>query len=248
MGLSIHAARRSSALLIASLGWRLPTPGPARALEVAKRTEEEIVERSLYSPPSPERLSFSQQVSDAITIKSMRGVWAMREYDKSNLLIASGTLTFRGSDSTPDKGTVVYEGEAASGRGPWLLKADGFGRNQMGKGGVIEQKALWKLRRPAASGGTFSGTFTYEGRVNVPSYTGLRPDATVEGPIVELINGGKPKGGSERRVGRYEASLLRLLTDEDEQASIDSAAAGGAPEALKVVCIASNAAKRCSRQ
>jgi hypothetical protein len=244
---SFHLARRSTALLIL-FGSRFSTiPEPARAIEVAKRTDEEKVERGLYSPPAPERQSFSQQVADAITIKSMRGVWSVREYDQSSKLIATGTLTFRGADSSPDKGTVVYIGEAASGRGPWLLKADGFGRNPMGPGGVIEQKALWKLRRPATSAGLFAGTFTYEGRVKVPSYTSWRPDATVEGPIVELVNGGNTKGGYERRVGRYEATLLRLLTEEEEKASSDSAQAGGAPEAMKVICLASNAAKRCSR-
>ena len=244
----VHLARRSTALLILSLGTRFPTiPEPARAIEVAKRTEEETIERGLYSPPAPERQSFSQQVADAITIKSMRGVWSVREYDQSSKLIATGTLTFRGADSSPDKGTVMYKGDAAPGRGPWLLKADGFGRNPMGPGGVIEQKALWKLRRPAGNGSIFAGTHTYEGRVTVPSYTGSRPDATVEGPIVELVNGGNTKGGYERRVGRYEATLLRLLTEEEEKASSDSAQAGGAPEAMKVICLASNAAKRCSR-
>ena len=41
----------------------------------------------------------------------------------------------------------MYEGEAPSGRGPWIIKSDGFGRNPEGTGGIIEQKALWKLRR-----------------------------------------------------------------------------------------------------
>ena len=51
---------------------------------------------------------------------------------------------------------MSYAGEAASGRGPWIIKADGFGRSPTGVGGAIERKALWKLRRGAA------GTFTYD--------------------------------------------------------------------------------------
>ena len=69
-----------------------------------------------------------------------------------------------------------------------MIKPDGFGRSPTGVGGAIERKALWKLRRGA------SDTFTYAGRVNVASYdnTGLA-DAAVDGDIVELINGGKPR-------------------------------------------------------
>ena len=218
------------------------------AVEPPVRTSEEILQRALYAAPAPTVASNQQQLSDAITIRSMRGVWALQEYGLDGKLIASGTIIFRGADSSPDKGQVAYVGEAAAGRGPWLLKADGFGRSKTGRGGVIEQKALFKLRRPPADGAKFAGTFTYEGRVNVPSYTGPKPDATLAGPITELINGGKPKGGSERRVGRYEAQLLRLLSDDDEStAAYDSAAAGGAPEAMQVVCLATNAAARCSR-
>jgi len=90
----------------------------------------------------------------------MRGVWTLREYATDGTLTATGTLTFRGAYSTPDKGQVTdrmrsgcgglvhtreerrvilcapvlsqvtYVGEAAGGRGPWILKPDGFGRRQ----------------------------------------------------------------------------------------------------------------------
>ena len=42
--------------------------------------------------------------------------------------------------------------------------------------------------------------------MDVTSYAadGL-PDAFITGEIIELINGGKPKGGSERRVGSFRA-------------------------------------------
>ena len=67
-------------------------------------------------------------------------------------------------------------------------KADGFGRSPSGKkGGAIERKALWKLRRGAGK-----GTFTFAGRVRVASYRadGL-PEATIAGDIVELEDAAK---------------------------------------------------------
>ena len=166
-------------------------------------------QQALYGGGAPEVKRQTQQVSDAIRIKTMRGVWQLREYPKDSGAATHGTVTFQGS-TLEARGRAVYEGEAPSGRGPWIIKSDGFGRNPEGTGGIIEQKALWKLRRGDA------GTFTYAGRVAVPSFTGDRPDAFISGDIIQLIDGGRPKGGSERVVGRFEATLLRLLTSEDE--------------------------------
>ena len=158
-----------------------------------KKSDEELL-RQLYAPPV-EMQTFRQQMSDAITIQSMKGVWSFRESFAGRPATA-GVLTFRGADFA-ERGVVTYTGEAASGRGPWVIKADGFGRSPSGKvGGAIERKALWKLRRGSG------GTFTFAGRVNVASYRapdGL-PDAKITGNIVELIAGGKPKGGSEKVV------------------------------------------------
>ena len=119
--------------------------------------------------------------------------------------------------------------DSNAGRGLWIIKADGFGRSPRGVGGAIERKALWKLRRGA------EGTFTYAARINVAGYApdGL-PDASIDGDVIQLINGGKPKGGEERVVGTFRATLLRRLTAGEEQASSDSAAAGAAPQALTV--------------
>ena len=192
---------------------------PPRAMRAAD-DDLRRAQQQLYNP-LPEIQPFTSQVSDAIRIKTMRGVWRLREVDKAGRA-TEGWLTFRGSP-LEERGKVSYEGGAAAGRGPWILKADGFGPNPEGKpGGIIEQKALWKLRRGS------SGTFQYAGRLYVPSYTGDKPDASIEGSVVELINGGKPKGGSEKVVGKFEASLSRLLTAEDE-------GEGGASEAIQVV-------------
>jgi hypothetical protein len=214
-------------LLIAGLVG-VPLGPSALAFEVASRTEQQKLELQLYAPPAPTVVSYRQQVSDAITIKSMRGVWQLQETFTGGGT-RSGTLLFRGAE-TEVRGTVSYSGEAASGRGPWILKSDGFGRSPTGKGGAIEQKVLWKLRRGAG------GTFTYAARVNVASYgpDGL-PDASVDGEIIELVNGGKPKGGYEKKVGTFRAVLKRQLRPEEEEAVVsDGAAAGGAPQALQL--------------
>lgn len=116
---SWHLARRSAAsafastLLAAATLHRLP----ARAIDVPQRTEQQRLEQQLYAPP-PRVEAYRQQLSDAILIKSLRGVWSLRETFKGKHLTA-GILTFRGAEGE-DKGQVTYEGEAASGRGPWV--------------------------------------------------------------------------------------------------------------------------------
>lgn len=208
----------------------LPSPAPARALQVDIRPAEQTLQRQLYAPPPPVQ-SFSQQLSDAQPFKTMRGVWELRELDMQGRPGLTGQLIFRGAGGElAERGSVVFSSGEISARGVWILKADGFGRSQTGKGGVIEKKAIWKLRRA-------EGTYTYAGRVNVPSFNGQRPDAVIEGPVVQLINGGKPKGGSEKQVGRFQAKLIDLLTEADEEAAVDSAAAGGRPESLQLVCV-----------
>jgi hypothetical protein len=201
------------------------------AIEVPVRSEQEMLERQLYSPAPPTTQSYGQQLSDAIPIKSMRGVWSVREkFDGRPAYF--GILTFRGptTATTEDKGQVVYSGEATEGLGPWIIKSDGFGRDPENKGGIIEMKALWKLRRRPidGGGGGVAGTYTYSGRIKVNRRAENRdrlPDASIEGDIIELINGGKPKGGSERKVGTFNAVLERQLTTAEDEAS-------GAPEAL----------------
>ena len=192
----------------------------------------EVPERSvsdeslLYAAPPPTVVPYQQQVQDAITIQSMRGVWQLREEFRGQPDAFVGKLYFRGA-TTEERGGVAYEGDAANGRGLRVIKPDKADRPPASAAPTA--KALWKLRRGA------SGTFTYAGRVNVAGYdnTGLA-DAAVDGDIVQLINGGKPKGGSERVVGKFRATLLRRLTESEEAASTDSAAAGGAPESLVV--------------
>ena len=220
---------RRCALLAAALVASTTNKRPLFALEVVvpSRTDAQILEQKLYAP-LPESRTYQQQVNDAITIQSMIGSWKLQE-TYNGQQTQTGTLTFRGA-AFEERGSVLYAGEAANGRGPWIIKADGFGRSPEGKvGGAIERKALWKLRRGQ------SGTFQYAGRVAVASYRadGL-PRASIEGDIVQLINGGKPKGGTERKVGVFKAVLERRLTAAEEQASTDSAAAGGQPEMLQM--------------
>lgn len=212
-----------------------PTIFPVHAIDLEQSSYDRTLQRQIYSP-LPQIQSYGQQLSDAQPIKTMRGIWQLREYDKHGKLLNSGSLTFRGpGGELAERGTVTYTGDGAAGRGPWILKPDGFGRSSTGMGAIIEKKAVWKLRRGS------EGSYAFAGRVNVPSFTGIMPNAVVEGPIIKLINGGLPKGGTEVQVGRFQAELRQLLSAEDEEASVDSVAAGGAPESLQLVCVESQA-------
>ena len=168
---STPLTRRAASALITAALCKAP---PAPAIEIPERTEQQRLEQSLYAAPAPVVQSFRQQVSDAISIRSMRGVWSLREISSSGS-VKTGTMTFRGA-VTEDKGSVSYTGDAVSGRGPWIIKPDGFGRNPNAKGGMIEQKAIWKLRRSGEGG----GTYTYAGRIDVTAAP------KIEGEIIEL--------------------------------------------------------------
>ena len=54
----------------------------------------------------------SPQVRDAIRIKTMRGVWQLREYGKDGG-VTEGMVTFRGSP-LEERGRAVYAGDAAA--------------------------------------------------------------------------------------------------------------------------------------
>ena len=56
----------------------LATPPPAYALEVARRSDVAFEQQQLYNPPPPVT-SYQQQVSDAITIQTMKGAWRLEE-------------------------------------------------------------------------------------------------------------------------------------------------------------------------
>mmetsp|Transcript_75417 Transcript_75417/g.125736 ORF Transcript_75417/g.125736 Transcript_75417/m.125736 type:complete len:247 (-) Transcript_75417:144-884(-) len=223
-------SRRTATSFIAAAVSLIAPLHDSGAFEVPGRIDQERLEQQLYTVPPPAVVPYQQQVNDAITIQSMRGLWQITETFITPRREVSGILTFRGAEFE-ERGTVTYSGDAESGRGPWIIKADGFGRAPIGKvGGAIERKGLFKLRRGLA------GTFTYAGRITVLGYAsdGL-PDATIEGDIIQLINGGKTRGGREDKVGTFRAKLERRLTTAEEQAASDSAAAGGQPETLNVV-------------
>ena len=124
--------------------WPLDAAG---AYEVPGKTDRQLLEQRLYQM-QPNVVPYQQQVSDAITIQSMKGVWALQESFRTAKV--AGTLTFQGAVGE-EKGTVAYDGDAARGRGPWIIKADGFGRSPRGVGGAIERKALWSVPLPASS-------------------------------------------------------------------------------------------------
>lgn len=157
----------------------------------------------LYGRPALQPQSYRQQLADAIPLKTMRGVWSVRETFLDGAEPVSGTATFTGQLDNDGAGEVLWAGAAGQARGRWLLKPDGFGRDADGKG-IIQTKAAWKLRR--AGGGS---ALIYSGRVLVPSRTGRRPDAVIlDGCIDELVD---KRSGATRKVGDFEASLLQLL-------------------------------------
>jgi hypothetical protein len=60
-------------------------------------------------------------MSDAITIRDMRGVWRLQENFAGGGSAATGALFFRGAEGE-ERGAVTYAGTAANGRGPWIIK------------------------------------------------------------------------------------------------------------------------------
>ena len=84
----------------------------------------------------------------------MRGVWRLQE-TFSGSARSTGTLTFRGAEGE-ERGAVSYAGEAPSGRGPWIIKADGFGRSPAGLSPKDDHEAITTsgIVAEAAMGGT----------------------------------------------------------------------------------------------
>ena len=192
------ARRLAAALLSASL---LSPP--------LRRVASALEPRQALEPLLPQ--SARQQISDAIPLKSMRGVWRLRETRGDGGPRLEGKLMFTGAadlvtDSTNRNGAVVYTPAdgGASASGVWVLKTAGFGRDAMGRG-VVEVKAAWKLRRDG-------GKYVYSGRVRVP-YEYM---AFCEGDV-KLLGGAD--GRDERLVGGFEAELLRPLSAEEENAA-----------------------------
>eukprot|EP00965_Chrysotila_dentata_P172819 5702758-Pleurochrysis_carterae.AAC.1 len=195
MAVLSHLPRRAASSLAVVLGAMCTQRTPAADF---------LVDQSDQLQPQ----FYADQLSDAIPLKTMRGVWRLREF-RNNGDRLTGMLTCTGSVENPNKGELFYESgdQSSTAKGVWLLKPNGFGRDLSGKG-IIELNARWKLRRP-------DGAYVYSGRVRVPSFTGRRPDATIEGNVLKLE--GKD-GRSERKVGEFEADLQRLLTASDELA------------------------------
>ena len=124
------------------------------------------------------------------------------------------------------EGTLVYSGRAA------VTSFSGDRPNAVIKGPIVQ--LVSSLCAPC-----LQRSHKLMDRISGPDLR-LRLLPTV---IHTQINGGKPKGGSEKKVGSFEAELTRFLTAAEEEASVDSAAAGGAPQELQVVCVASTSVR-----
>ena len=166
----------------------------------------------LYGQAPLEPQPYAQQVADAMPLKTMRGVWSVRErYDGSATRAATANITFRGPVSSPNKGEVLWVStdgaeEQRQARGLYLLRPDGFGRDASGKG-IIIMKASWKLKRA-------EGPYIYSARIEVPRVgaDGLPEAKITEGSIELLVD---KVSGRTRRLGSFEAELSSPLDEAD---------------------------------
>ena len=154
-------------------------------------------QQALYGGGAPEVKRQTQQVSDAITIRSMKGVWQFKEVFTSPARVSrEGTLYFRGAE-LEERGTVTYAGDAANGRGPWIIKADGFGRSPAGR--VEARAAPTRLRAPPYQLGS--------SRWPLPRAPPLASLMTADGRVPPLWATGAV---ASRRLGRRGDALDRL--------------------------------------
>jgi len=215
---SMSSPRRAVLLSGLLYGLGIAQPVPAEQIGQESTTKDSSIDTMRFPSRETKIKSLDQQMKETVIFTTMNGVWKFDEYDNKGELFASGTLTFTG-DPRGSKGKVEYRGDGqliASGRGRWSLRADGFAKNPIGKGGVVRNSALWNLRRDE------SGVFAYFGLVKVDGFTRGRADAMVEGDIIKLVKGGNVNavgGGYEKKVGTFTANLRRLLTEEENDAS-----------------------------
>jgi len=114
-------------------------------------------------------------------------------------------------------------------------------------------KALWKLRRG------LEGTFIYSGRASVTSFTGERPNASIQGPIVQLVRQARlppmlsyKRKESEERVrdgscARCAVLIMARCIVRRSTAAILKAGVRRRLDALKRICVASSLPKRRRR-
>lgn len=215
---SVSPPRRAVLLSGLLYGLGIAQPGVAEQIGQESTSKDSSIDTMRFPSRETKIKSLNQQMKETVIFNTMNGVWKFDEYDNKGELFASGTLTFTG-DPRGSKGKVEYHGDGqliASGRGRWSMRADGFAKNPLGKGGVVRNSALWNLRRDEL------GVFAYFGLVKVDGFTRGRADAIVEGEIIKLVKGGNPnavKGGYEKKVGTFTANLRRLLTEEENDAS-----------------------------
>jgi len=113
---------------------------------------------------------YMDQVSDAMPLKTMRGVWRYKE--KREGRVCNARLVFEGKDDEPNRGEVRLESvgiascydalaPAKAIRGKWLMKPAKFeGRPSAGGGtiGTIQFNARWKLRSQVGLAGQRCGS------------------------------------------------------------------------------------------
>lgn len=149
--------------------------------------------------------TYMEQVRDAIPVKTIRGVWRIREYrDKSTGTLCKGRLKMRGFVEEPNKGTLEYMGcNDSKGKGNWLLKPARIANGQ------IRFSARWKVRFSDGE------SLIYRGDVLAGGNYAKATASIVDGDILQPFTG-ITGNLSERKIGSFEADLIEVSDDQEK--------------------------------
>lgn len=147
--------------------------------------------------------SYLEQIEEAMPVKTIRGVWRIREY-RDGQPLCLGRVTFRGFVDQP-KGTVSYAGcNDSKGRGRWLLKPARI------ENGTIRFSARWKINFADSE-----DSLIYRGDVQ-PGGNFAKAEATItSGEILKPVKG-LTGNLTEKRVGVFEADLVQRIDDDEK--------------------------------
>ncbi|EKU22417.1 hypothetical protein NGA_0427600 [Nannochloropsis gaditana CCMP526] len=148
--------------------------------------------------------SYIEQVRDAIPVKTIRGVWRIREYRDRDQPLCKGRIKMRGFVEEPNKGTLEYTGcNDGKGKGNWLLKPARIANGQ------IRFSARWKVRFSDGE------SLIYRGDVLAGGNYAKASASITDGEILKPFTG-ITGNLSEKKVGTFEADLIQVSDDEEK--------------------------------
>lgn len=171
-------------------------------------------------PPPPLQVrTQSQQMSEAMVLRTMRGTqWRLFEERDNTHQSCRATATFRGFAGEDNKGAVRVDvrcdndGDAHAASGRWVVVPSSIRK------GSIQLSARWKVRLP-------EGTFIYKGSIEASRIMG-RNGSPMDADMTGVILTGEDVN-RERVVGKFRGNFVRLL-DESEAEFVNGAGNGGA--------------------